>query len=50
VLVGPFNGEKRAFIEAHCRSIAISSLCVVLRVKQTVSIVSVCVGFIQTII
>jgi hypothetical protein len=50
VLVGPLHSQQRAFIEAHCWSIAISSLCVVLRVKETICIVSVCVCLIVTII
>lgn len=50
VLVGPLNGEERTFIEAHGRSIAVSSLGIVLRIVQSVSIVSVLVGLVQTVV
>jgi hypothetical protein len=30
VLVSPFNGEKRSFIETHCRAVAVTSLGIVL--------------------
>jgi hypothetical protein len=50
VLIGPFNGEQRLFIESHIGSPAISSLSIVLGVEQSVGIVSIGVGFVQTIV
>jgi hypothetical protein len=50
VLVGPLHGQQRAFIVAHGWSITISSLCIVLSVKQTIGVVSVCVCLVQTTI
>lgn len=50
VLSGPFNSEQRFFIEGHFGSPAITSLSIVLRVEQSVGIVSVGVGFIQTVV
>ncbi len=48
VLNGPFEGHLRSFVVGHRRSNAISSLGVVLRVEQSVSIVSVGVCLVQS--
>jgi hypothetical protein len=50
VLSGPFDGQLRSFIVGHRGSDAITSLGVVLGVEQSVSIVSVCIGFIQSVV
>jgi hypothetical protein len=50
VLRSPFDHEERTFVEAHGRSVAISSLGVILRVEKTICIVSVVVCFVQSVI
>lgn len=41
VLVGPLNGEERTFIKIHFRSLAVTTLSVVLGVEQSIGIVPV---------
>jgi hypothetical protein len=50
VLSGPFNGQLRSLVVGHGGTDAITSLGVVLGVKQSVSIVSVGIGFIQSVV
>jgi len=50
VLLSPLDGELRSFVESHRRSVAESSFCVVLGVEESVCVISVGVGFIQTIV
>jgi len=50
VLVGPFNGEQRALIEIHRGTPAVATLAVVLRVEQSVAIVSVLIGLVQSVV
>jgi len=50
VLCGPLKREERTLIKAHGGSNAISSLCVVLGIEQSVGIVSIGVGLIESII
>lgn len=50
VLSSPFNGEERLFVEGHGRSPAVSSLSVVLGVKQSLCIVSVGVGLVKSVV
>jgi len=50
VLNSPFDRHLRSFIEGHRGTNTISSLSIVLGVEQSVSIVSVCVCFVQSII
>jgi len=50
VLDSPFDHEEGFLVEIHSRTNAISSLSVILGVEQSVSIVSVGVGFIKTIV
>jgi len=50
VLGSPLDGQERTFIEGHGGSIAESSLSVVLRIEQSVGIVSISVGFVESII
>jgi len=50
MLNGPLNSKLRAFIESHSRSITVASLSVILRIKESVSIVSVCVCLVKTVI
>jgi len=50
VLSCPFDGKTRFSIVSQCRSPAITSFSVVLGVKQTVSVVSVCVGFTTSVV
>jgi hypothetical protein len=50
VLVGPFDGQERSFVVGHGGANAITSLCVVLGVEQSVSIVSVGVSLVQSVV
>jgi len=50
VLSSPLNGQERTLIERHGGSVAESSLSIVLGVEQSVGVVSISVGFIQSII
>jgi hypothetical protein len=50
VLLSPLDGKLRSFVEGHRRSPAVSSLCVVLGIEESVGVVSVGVGLIQTIV
>jgi len=50
VLVGPLNGEQRTFIKGHGRSHAVTALGVVLGIKQTIGVVSVGVGFVESVV
>jgi hypothetical protein len=50
MLVGPFDSEERAFIKIHFRTLAVTSLGVVLGVEQSVGIVSIRVVFSKSII
>jgi hypothetical protein len=50
VLSGPFNSQLRSLVVGHSGTNAVSSLSVVLGVEQSVSIVSVRVGFIKSVI
>jgi hypothetical protein len=50
MLCSPLNGEVRALIKAHGRSVAVATLSIILRVIQTIGIISVGIGFIETVI
>jgi hypothetical protein len=50
VLVGPFDGEERTFVKIHFRTLAVTTLGVVLRVKQSVGIISIGIVFSQPIV
>jgi len=50
VLSGPFNSQLRALVVGHSGTNAVTSLGVVLGVEQSVTIVSVGIGFIQSVI
>jgi hypothetical protein len=50
MLSSPLNGEERTFIERHSRSVTESSLRVVLRVEESIGVISVGVGFVQPIV
>jgi hypothetical protein len=50
VLNGPFNSQLRSLIVRHSGTNTISSLSIVLGVEQSVSIVSVGVGFVQSVV
>jgi hypothetical protein len=50
VLDSPFDHKEGLLVEVHGRANAISSLSVILGVEQSVSIVSVGIGFIETIV
>jgi hypothetical protein len=50
VLNSPFNGQLRSLVVGHSGTNAVSSLSIVLGVEQTVSVVSVRVGFIQSVV
>eukprot|EP00052_Salpingoeca_macrocollata_P011462 m.88361 g.88361 ORF g.88361 m.88361 type:complete len:676 (-) comp18065_c0_seq1:202-2229(-) len=49
VLVGPFNWQSFAFVKVE-RSDVVATAVVVLRVKQTVGVVAVAVGLVQTVV
>jgi hypothetical protein len=50
VLIGPLDGKKRSLVVSHRGSNAISTLGVVLRVKKSVSIVSISIGLVKSIV
>jgi hypothetical protein len=50
VLSGPFNGQLRSLVVRHSGTNAVSSLSVVLGVEQSVRIVSVRIGFVQSVV
>jgi len=50
VLSSPLNRQKGSFVEGHGGSVAESSLSVVLGIEQSVGVVSISVGLVQSII
>jgi hypothetical protein len=50
VLSSPLNRQEGSFVEGHGGSVAESSLCVVLGIEQSISVVSISVGLVQSII